>query len=434
MQLIGTIPVSNPDVIKRKLIEFSGNFEAGIVFDSHRSYYGNIKQLYHKYPLLAGFCSTLSPGNAITDFTDLEKINSRTQDWYMGYLGYDLKNEFERLHSENPDLLGWPPLLFFKPEILFIAQEDSISVLGDDSRTSFRSILNFFARPLPQEDNTVRLPEMRPRVSKEEYLEKVAAIKAHIRRGDIYEMNYCIEFFNYADIDPYLTFLRLNRYSPSPFAVFLKYGNNYLLSLSPERFLRKEKDLILSQPIKGTSPRDQDELQDKKNKLLLESSLKERTENIMITDLVRNDLSKIARRDEVWVDELCGIYKYPHVYQMISTVSARLDDLNFAEIIRATFPMGSMTGAPKIKSMQLIEEFEAVKRGLYSGATGYISPGMDFDLNVVIRSLQYNAYNKYLSYIAGSAITDLSDPEKEYEECLLKAYAINPQLKESEHD
>lgn len=429
MQLTGTIPISDPDILKRKLIEFARDFEAGIILDSNRPHYGHVKGLYNKYPLLAGFCSTLSPANTITGFQELEKINSRTQSWHLGYLGYDLKNELEKLHSENPDELGWPAMLFFRPEILFIARQECISVFTDHSKTSFRSILNFFKSPLPPDDNTIQLPEMHPRISKEEYLKKVSAIKAHIRRGDIYELNYCIEFYNYSAIDPYITFQQLNRHSPSPFAVFLKYRHNYLLSVSPERFLRKEKDLILSQPIKGTSPRGKDETDDQEHRLLLESSLKERTENIMITDLVRNDLSKISRRDKVQVEELCGIYKYPQVYQLISTVSARLGDLNFEEIIRATFPMGSMTGAPKVRAMQLIEEFEDVKRGLYSGAAGYISPGMDFDLNVIIRSLQFNADKKYLSYIAGSAITDFSDPEKEYEECLLKAYAINPQLK-----
>ena len=151
----------------------------------------------------------------------------------------------------------------------------------------------------------------------------------------------------------------------------------------------------------------------------------------MIVDLVRNDLSRIAKKDSVKVDELFGVYTFDQVHHMISTISCELrEDKGLKDVFEATFPMGSMTGAPKIRAMELIEKFEQTKRGLYSGAVGYISPEGDFDFNVVIRSMQYNALNKYLSFMVGGAITIGSDAELEYEECLVKAKALFEVLEE----
>jgi para-aminobenzoate synthetase component 1 len=203
--------------------------------------------------------------------------------------------------------------------------------------------------------------------------------------------------------------------------------------MSPERYLKKEGKTILSQPIKGTAKRypDNPEL-DLKNLNALKDSEKERAENIMVVDLVRNDLSKICEHGSVHVDELCKVYSFPQVHQMISTVSGTLrDDVQFSDAVKATFPMGSMTGAPKKKVMELIERYEKSKRGLFSGSIGYITPYNDFDFNVVIRSVLYNAATRYLSFHTGSAITFSSDPEKEYEECLLKAAAIKKALAET---
>ena len=185
----------------------------------------------------------------------------------------------------------------------------------------------------------------------------------------------------------------------------------------------------MSQPIKGTSPRSENPFQDKANIEYLKHSLKERSENIMITDLVRNDLSKVATRGSVKVDELCGVYSFRQVHQMISTISAEMrPDKNWIDTVKATFPMGSMTGAPKVRAMQLIEKYEATKRGLYSGSVGYVSPDGDFDFNVVIRSILFNRKKGHLSYMVGSAITALANPEQEYEECLVKAAAIREVL------
>jgi para-aminobenzoate synthetase component 1 len=421
MHKLDTIPVSDLAELRNKLI---------VILDSNSSFFISDNRLNHKYDMIAGF-SNLKKGSAmISDFNDLEKINSDNAKYYMGYLTYDLKNRIEDLSSTNHDGISWPELLFFEPEILFVIKNGSLDILGNCTPEKSRNYTRYlFSFDCNTGFNT--LPELYPRTSKEEYLERVLKIKQHIKRGDLYEMNYCIEFSNTSLIDPYTTFAFLTSHSPAPFSAFVKYNHNFLLSASPERFLLKEDNNIISQPIKGTAPRNGYPNLDCENRNNLEKSLKERTENIMIADLVRNDLSRIALNDSVRVDELCGIYAYPHVYHMISTISARLGDISFLDIIKATFPMGSMTGAPKIKAMQLIEEYETVRRGLYSGTVGYIFPRMNFDFNVVIRSLQYNALTDYVSYMAGSAITAMADPVKEYEECLLKAYAINPQLNPS---
>ena len=252
----------------------------------------------------------------------------------------------------------------------------------------------------------------------------------HIERGDIYEANFCQEFFSEnTKIDPLKSYLHLNEISKPPFATFLKFDKHYVLSASPERYLKKTGERIVSQPIKGTAKRLEDPSEDKKMVEKLSLDPKERSENIMITDLVRNDLSKIAEKGSVKVEELCKIYSFEQVHQMISTISCTVSaDLSPVKIIKNTFPMGSMTGAPKISAMKIIEELEDAKRGLYSGAVGYFEPNGDFDFNVIIRSILYNEDLNYVSYSVGGAITVKSIPENEYEECLIKAKAMREVL------
>jgi para-aminobenzoate synthetase component I len=272
---------------------------------------------------------------------------------------------------------------------------------------------------------------VQPRISKESYIEKVTALLAHLHRGDLYEANFCMEFYaEKATINPLEKFEKLNAISQTPFAVYFKNNQQFLLSATPERYLRKEGEHLISQPIKGTAKRFSDSNEDQESKEKLASDPKERAENIMITDLVRNDLSRTAQKGTVQVQELCGIYSFQQVHQMISTITSKLDDkYSFIDVLKLTFPMGSMTGAPKISAMKIIEELEVTKRGLYSGAIGYFSPNGDFDFNVVIRSILYNQDKKYLSFSVGSAITSLSNPENEYEECLLKAKAMHEVLR-----
>ena len=217
----------------------------------------------------------------------------------------------------------------------------------------------------------------------------------------------------------------MNEISTPPFASFLKIDEQYLLSASPERYLKKEGNKIISQPIKGTAKRLISPIDDEKIASDLSRDEKERAENVMIVDLVRNDLSKTAKIGSVHVEELCKVYSFKQVHQMISTVVSEVEPtMHPVEIIRSTFPMGSMTGAPKVSAMKIIETLEETKRGLYSGAVGYFTPENDFDFNVVIRSILYDQEKKYISYSVGGAITAKSVPENEYEECLLKAKAM----------
>jgi para-aminobenzoate synthetase component 1 len=243
-------------------------------------------------------------------------------------------------------------------------------------------------------------------------------------------MNFCQEFYaENININPLHVYQNLNQISQPPFATFLKLDDKYLLSASPERYIRKEKTTIISQPIKGTSKRAFDNKEDKKLKSELAANEKERSENIMIVDLVRNDLSKTAIKGSVKVNELCKVYSFDQVHQMISTITSEvLHTKNPVEVLRTTYPMGSMTGAPKVSAMKLIEKFEETKRGLYSGSVGYFTPDNDFDFNVIIRSVLYNKSNKYVSFSVGGALTAKSTADAEYQECLIKAKAMREAL------
>jgi len=270
------------------------------------------------------------------------------------------------------------------------------------------------------------------KIHKEAYKNKVRKLLAHIHRGDIYEANFCQEFYAHGTLDPLATYTRLNAISSPPFASFFKREDHFLLCASPERYIRKEGNILISQPIKGTAARGTNPVEDCAFAKALSTDPKERSENIMIVDLVRNDLSRIAAKGSVRVTELCKIYPFKQVHQMISTIQATvIAGVSPVDILKATFPMGSMTGAPKVRAMELIEDLEETQRGLYSGSVGYITPDGNFDFNVVIRSILYNSAADYISYTVGGAITSKSDPDKEYEECLLKAKALRQVLEEN---
>ena len=290
----------------------------------------------------------------------------------------------------------------------------------------FNEINNVSLKPLAEEGKSNEVI-IKNRIEQEEYISIIRQLQQHILRGDCYEINFCQEFFaEQIEVDPAIIYKKLSDISPNPFSAFYRLNDKWLLCASPERFLKKEGKKIVTQPIKGTSKRIQgDESKDEQNRSWLFHSDKDRSENVMVVDLMRNDLSKICEEGTVKVDELFGIYSFPQVHQMISTISGTLkNNISFLDIIRATFPMGSMTGAPKKRVMELVEQYEKTKRGIFSGAVGYISPTGDFDFNVVIRSIMYNKSSQYLSFQTGSAITFYSDPEKEWGECLLKAEAM----------
>ena len=415
--------LSDPIAFKSQLLFWAADFREVVFMDSN-----NYPQKYSGVDcVLAVDALTSIKTDFHNAFEDLKQYQQTTKDWLFGYLSYDLKNDTETLKSENFDGLQFPDLFFFQPKKLFLIKGDAVEICylnmcDDEIDGDWYEILE----SKRQKSAGISAVAIQQRISKENYILKVSEMLAHIHRGDIYEANFCMEFFaENATIDPIQKYLKLNAISEPPFAVFFKNNQQYALSASPERYLRKEYDKIISQPIKGTAKRIADANEDLHIKNELESNVKERSENIMIVDLVRNDLSHTAMKGSVKVEELCSIYSFKQVHHLISTVVSELDpQFAAADVLKTTFPMGSMTGAPKISAMQIIEKLEETKRGLYSGAIGYFKPNGDFDFNVVIRSILYNAQNQYVSFSVGSAITSLSDPELEYEECLLKAKAM----------
>ena len=434
-----TYRLNHPERFADNLTRYIDSLDYGIILRSNSYFHISDKNTVRSsYDFLAGL-GAISTCDPIEN--KLESLRSlySNKDWLFGYVGYDIKNELEELKSENTDNLQYNDLFFFQPRIVILDNEDSLIIKYFphlDSVEDIKSTISALDHIEETSEYKSTVKSFKRRYSKKDYLDTVIKVKEHIQRGDIYEMNMCQEFYNDdCEIAPSDTFIALNRYSPTPFASFLKMKDKYVISASPERFLRKKGNKIISQPIKGTIARSIDPYEDEHIKEKLRNDPKERAENIMIVDLVRNDLAKIADVGSVNVDELCGVYPFRQLYQMISTISCRIKDgYDFIDVLKATFPMGSMTGAPKIRAMQLIEHFERTKRGLYSGSIGYISPEHDFDLNVVIRSLLYNKEKRYLSFTVGGAITIHSDPEAEYQECMLKAKAILSTLKATLED
>lgn len=323
---------------------------------------------------------------------------------YIAFINYDYKNELEQFPEKNSN-----PLHF--PTQILVEAEETIALNHVD---------------FSGEQKPMQAIALKPVVSREQYIRQVETLKKHIQLGDIYEINYCITFeAREVEIDPVQLYQRLNGISRASYSSLLKLGSRYIISSSPELFLSKRGNRLLTKPIKGTARRGATEAEDQRIKEELYRNLKERNENVMIVDVSRNDLSRLAARGSVRVDKLFDIESYQQVHQMVSTVSCSLkNDTSFDEIIAVTFPMASMTGAPKYRAMQLIDQYEAYNRGPYSGSLGYIKANGDFDLNVLIRSVFYDTSTRYLSFTVGSAITDLCNPEDEYRECLLKAKAM----------
>ena len=423
--------ISNPFQFKSQLLQWAQQFREVVYLDSN-----DYQQNYSSYEcLLAVDAFTSVKTDFQNAFEDLKQYQQQTKDWLFGYLSYDLKNDTEQLQSKNHDGLQFPDLYFFQPKKLFLIKGNQLEVqylrlCDDEFELDFQEITDCVL--FTENENSENSVEVQYRISKVKYLEKVTAMLKHIHRGDIYEANFCMEFFaENATIEPLEIFRKLNAISSPPFATFFKNNDQFLLSASPERYIKKIGSKIISQPIKGTSKRFDDEILDEQSKVELENNPKERSENIMIVDLVRNDLSKTASKGSVNVEELCKIYSFKQVHQMISTIVSEVEStISPIDVLKTTFPMGSMTGAPKISAMNIIENLEETMRGLYSGSVGYFTPENHFDFNVVIRSILYNAKKKYVSFSVGSAITSLSEPELEYEECLLKAKAMFTVLSE----
>lgn len=406
---------------KQKALQWASQFPVLCLLDSNsypQDRYSGVDWILAVDAL--DFCST-----ANNSFDALKKFTDQATEKIFGFLTYDLKNQTEHLSSHNTDTVAFPLLYFFKPRYIIEIKQGKVIFNRNypEAFDLYERIMNTAVHP----SSAVRSPSsLTSRTPKATYLQNVHLIKEQIKEGDFYEMNYCCEFYaTPAQIDPLSVFHTLNARSRAPFTAFFRLNDKYLICTSPERFLKKIGNKIISQPIKGTIKKGNSDAENEALKTQLLNSEKERAENVMIVDLVRNDLAKHARPGSINVEELFGIYEFPTVHQMISTVSAELQEKTHpVDVIRDAFPMGSMTGAPKVEVMKNIEAYEDQKRGLYSGSVGYFTPDGDFDLNVVIRSIFYSSAKEYVSIQVGSAITYDADPEAEYDELLLKAQAM----------
>ncbi|MCG8388531.1 MAG: anthranilate synthase component I family protein [Cytophagales bacterium] len=418
-----TFEVEDLPMFRDKSLQWASQFSHACLFNSNQ-----IDFPYKPFKnLLAADRHYVVPFHHRNDFDQLRQAVDDVGDWLIGHLGYDLKNQIEPLSSCHFDLTGFADIAFFQPKHLVFFDHRTVTILTPGSpQEVFKHI------------QSMDLPTARPRldvpvkglISRSEYIETVERLKDHILEGDIYEINYCMAFFaEHVELDPAQFYSELVGLSPTPFSSFYKNQDRFALCASPERFLKKTLQKLTSQPIKGTARRGNSSYEDERIKQRLRTDEKELAENMMIVDLVRNDLARSCKPGTVAVDEMFGIYTFKQLHQMISTVSGTLrEGVHFVEAIKNAFPMGSMTGAPKVKVMELIEQYEKYKRGLFSGSIGYITPEGDFDFNVVIRTLFYEKSLKRASFAVGSAITYDSNPANEYEECLLKAAAISSLL------
>lgn len=419
-----TFPVNEIQDIKQRMLNWVNRFNICCFLDNH-----NYDLPYSKYECLAGAGAIKDFRPNVDFFHSLNTFTRSANDWIFGHFNYDCKNYIEALTSQNFDGIDFPDAFLFVPQVVLLLTPAGL-VIGTTGKKEaeevFKQILS-----AGLEVSSLEPVVLRPRISHSNYIATVEKLKEHLKRGDCYEINFCQEFYQEAvQVDTIQLFSELGQQSPNPFSAYYKLDDKTLACASPERFVQKKGDIIISQPVKGTAARDHvDAGKDERNKLRLKQSQKEQSENVMIVDLVRNDLSKFCKEGSVYVKELMEVYSFPNVHQMVSTVAGTVDNkLKLADVLQATFPMGSMTGAPKKRVMELIEQYEHTKRGIYSGSVGYITPKQDFDFNVVIRSIMYNVSSQYLSYQVGGAITHLSDPQQEYEECLLKAEAMQKVL------
>ncbi len=426
-------PIENIPLWKEQLLHWAGQQDLAVYLDSN-GHEGNPSVEKGWECLVAAGALRILECNAGTAFEQLKQFQAEANDWIFGFLSYDLKNETERLSSQHFDKIGLPDLGFFQPEMVVGIRGGFLEVffINGDIKAILDHFKTFNEIVLKNKLNIIpTINALKPRISKEKYIEIVKKIKEHIIEGDLYEMNFCQAFFaEKTGLDPVSVFARLNQIGLAPASAFLRWRDRYLMSASPERFLQKRGERLVSQPIKGTRRRGATLEEDLVIRAELAANEKDRAENVMIVDLVRNDLARHCLPGSVRVEELFGIHTFETVHQMISTVTGNLrPGTHPIDALRDAFPMGSMTGAPKVIAMELIERYENTRRGLYSGAVGYFDPSGNFDFNVVIRSILYNASSGYVSAQVGGAIVYDSVPEAEYEECLLKLEAMVRALK-----
>ena len=414
--------LKNKDLFVKKIVNFSSDQSHFTLLNSNDS--------FDDYELIIAYGAESFLQSSKNSLKKIDKYIDTVKDWVFGYLSYDLKNEIENLSDLNEDIFNLPNLYFFQPKVIWLIKEGKAEIYSLNERNLDEDWDNINSINY-KESMKKSSVELILRISKHEYVRKIKKIKQRILKGDCYEINFCFDMYSKnKTIDPYQTYIKLNDYTRSPMSTFFKLNNLYLLSSSPERFIKRNSKKLISQPIKGTAKRGFNSIEDKEITDRLLSSPKELSENHMIVDIVRNDLSRVAEKGSVKVKNLNKLNTFERVHQLISTVEAKIESkTEFSKIIKGMFPMGSMTGAPKIKSMNIIDEFESTKRGLYSGSVGYIKPNKDFDFNVVIRSIIYDSLLRKINVNVGSAITFKCDAETEFEECLLKAEPMIKSLK-----
>lgn len=379
---------------------------------------------YGRYRWLVGVRQSAPP--AIADLHAMATVPG----WWLGGLGYGLKaGLYPQCPNTRPLMVAFPPVAMFPPEVLL-----ALPLGGNDVRVWAANPAAVWAAVQREQPGRVwatkKLGPWTSNFSEAGYMAAVEQVRAFIREGETYELNLSQEFTAEGTLpEPIVTFERLLAAQPVPQAGLLKWQNTWLLGGSPERLLQHQAGRLRTQPIKGTAQRLTDPAQDQATARRLQESPKERAENVMIVDLARNDLNRSCVPGSVVAESLFELQAYRTVHQMVSTVVGhRRPEVPPLQALAHVFPAGSMTGAPKLRTMQLIEALEPTARGLYAGSLGYIAPGGDFDFNVIIRSLALDTTQKTLSYHVGGAVTYGSDPAAEYAETLLKATALRAVL------
>lgn len=420
--------IEEPD-IKKRVLDFIGQKKTFAFFDSHHGKSSPAPITGNRYAFIAMagvYDEVKTSTNALHALDEFVKKHRKLLDWICCLVSYDLKNEIEQLETTGKGPIAFPIIHCFVPEIAFTVDETGLLCVHsahESPEAVYKKLMDF----TPGHPGAVKGCGVKQKIDKKRYADAFNQVTEHLRRGDIYEATLCQQaVLTFEDCDPTTLFNSLCDNSPNPFSVLYKDGGKAIVCASPERFLRHDFDLLISQPMKGTSRRSEDQYEDARLKASLASSEKECAENVMIVDLVRNDLSKVARKGSVKVNELFGVHTFATVHQMISSISCRLQpETGFASILKATFPMGSMTGAPKISAMKIIDRLEDFKRGMFSGTIGFFAPGGYFDFNVVIRTICLDLESKLATVTAGGAITIHCELESEWQECLLK---LKPQL------
>jgi para-aminobenzoate synthetase component 1 len=404
-------------MVKNQAIQWANkhfNFFCFLDSNAYKHGFGN-----QEFDWIIGMGNSLFQPKSLMEF-----LESENEDRKFYHFTYDLKNWIEPLlSSTNKSRFQVQPINILDPEVVLLCKDNKLWI--ERNKSNYKKIINSIGQE-EVETNFKPTDGLQGKWTEEEYINAYNRCLKELQQGNIYEVNLCQEFYmNDFDTPILPLFFAMNDSAKAPFSSLFKMGEYWIASVSPERFLFQDGQKIVSQPIKGTRKRGKTDAEDLALVDELKNSLKENSENTMIVDLVRNDLSFYAQKASVEVEDLCKIYTFPHVHQMISTISCQLNsEKDFWNAFLQAYPMGSMTGVPKISAMELIDDVEDFKRNSYSGTIGF-KKGNTADFNVLIRSLMINEKLKMAHLPVGGAITIRSSAEEEYQECLVKMNGIN---------